>query len=72
MLKVLKAMYGPKDVTELLAAAVTGDILVFPVSNATLGGDPTPGRGKRLVVEYDRDGHVGTESAGENRTLKIR
>ena len=48
---------GGKDVTELVQKMVSKDgTLNFNVSNATMGGDPTPMRYKQLVMDYEFDG----------------
>ncbi|MBR6075003.1 MAG: hypothetical protein IKP87_06840, partial [Victivallales bacterium] len=62
-LVVKKASYeaidgpGGKDVTELLQKLVSKDgTLDVAVTNASLGGDPTPMRYKQLVMDYEFDG----------------
>ncbi len=78
MLKIVSAKYAAKsdetraaDVTALVQKAVDGHSLEFRVSNETLGGDPAPGLGKKLTVEYDRKGEKGTTSASEGRAVRI-
>jgi hypothetical protein len=47
---------GCKDVSELVREAVEGCELHFEVTNDSCGGDPVPGVGKVLVVEYQAPG----------------
>lgn len=76
-LSIKNAQYGSvphnkmADVTSLVVAAVSGDSVRLKVNADTMKGDPAPGRGKRLYVDYTLNGTAGTAEAGERRTLKI-
>lgn len=75
--EVRKATYeaaegrGGADVTEKVKALVQNGKLVMDVTNAVLGGDPTPGRAKRLNLEYIVDGKPQTITVREGEHLEL-
>ena len=76
-LHIIRAVYQSldgkhgKDVTDLLASRVDGDVLVFKVDNAAMGGDPAPNTRKKLVVEYELAGQRLQRSVAENEVWSL-
>jgi len=76
-LTILKATYtardgaGAVDVTEKVSRLIENGALNIEVAPTTLGGDPTPGRVKELVVEYELNGVRGSASAVDFERLVI-
>ncbi|MBI4325728.1 MAG: family 78 glycoside hydrolase catalytic domain [Chloroflexi bacterium] len=74
---ILRASYGTADsdasmdVTAVLAKAVKPDGLRVLVSNDTFGRDPSPGREKRLRVEYELDGRSGAQDVPEGKEMTL-
>lgn len=68
---IRSATYGGKDVTTIVQQAADKFTLELPVNNDTLGGDPTPGKGKTLSVDWSMGAEQGTTTAREGRTLII-
>jgi len=62
---------GKADVTEKVKAMVKDGTLSIRVTNKDLGGDPTPGRVKRLRVEYAVDGKPQVIVVREGGHLEI-
>lgn len=65
-----------RDVTTILRNALTKDgSLRISVDSTSLGGDPAPGRAKRLIIIYRLPGETQTRRAGfdegEMATLKV-
>ena len=74
-LTILKAIYGStevkKDVTARVVGMVKNHCLVVNVDNTTLGGDPSFGKPKQLIVQYELGGKPLSKTAGEGTTLAI-
>jgi hypothetical protein len=55
-LSIREASYGSDDrkrnVTEILKSMISENRLIAKVTNAALGGDPSPGKRKNLVIRY--------------------
>ena len=66
---IIEAKYGFKgtysDVTHLVKDYVLDDSIRMQVTNNSLGGDPAPGRGKKLLVLYEKDGKKYRRSIAE-------
>jgi hypothetical protein len=73
-LKVILARYGANetfaDVTSILAQRIVASRLRIPVSN-DLMPDLCPGTRKKLIVEYEYNGHRHTKTVEETETLSI-
>jgi len=75
-LEIVKAEYGSgatqKDVTEILQKQV-GDLPLVVLENAsynaTFGGDPTPGSGKQLKIQYRINDKAGEISFAEDALI---
>jgi HEAT repeat protein len=77
-LQIVKAAYGAdgvsKDVTSVLqknAGSLPWINLSGRGYNATFGGDPVPGKVKKLTIEYVMDGKQGTASFDENAPILL-
>ena len=74
-LTILKAVYGSdageRNVTALLAGMVKKHGLSVTVTNDTFGGDPSFGKVKQLVVEYELGGKRLKKTVAEKATLSI-
>ncbi len=74
VLVIKKAQYGAGDqwvdVTDKLAAAVSGNVLSVEASN-NLAGDPAHGKVKELRVTYTLGGEEKSAVVPENQTLEI-
>jgi glycosyltransferase involved in cell wall biosynthesis len=69
--EIIKATYGPKDVTSIVKSKCEGDSFIIFANNATFG-DPTPEVRKTLNVTYSLDGVVKEVAAQEKDTLRFR
>ena len=77
-LQIVKAAYGAdgvsKDVTSVLQKSA-GSLPWINLSgrgyNATFGGDPVPGKVKKLTIQYVMDGKQGTASFDENAPILL-
>lgn len=77
-LEILRATYGSgdvqKDVTTPLRKVV-GNVPLIPLPaasyNASFGGDPAPGRPKRLTIQYRIDGTPGEASFEEDAVVLL-
>lgn len=73
--QILQALYGTgdhfRDVTDRVAALVSGQQLQFTVSNSALGGDPAEGKPKQLRVIYLWQGIRYEAITPEKGTLSI-
>lgn len=75
-LEILRATYGAgdvqKDVTTPLRK-VAGNVPLIPLPaasyNASFGGDPAPGKPKRLAIQYRLDGVLGEASFAEDAAI---
>ena len=74
-LKILHAVYGAKgaekDVTAIVSGLVRKEGLAMTVNSGTLGGDPAPGKAKKLSVEYQLDGKLLHKTAAEASAISI-
>jgi len=77
-LEILRATYGAgdvqKDVTTPLRKVVGNTPLIpLPAAgyNASFGGDPAPGKAKRLTIQYKLDGTPGEASFAEDATILL-
>ena len=68
-IRIIKAKYGVRgvysDVTHLVKNYVLEDSIHMQVTNNNLGGDPAPGRGKKLLVLYEKEGQKYRRSIAE-------
>ena len=62
---------GQYDVTDIVAAAVKDGRVSLKVGNEIMGGDPAPGKGKSLRVEYRLGGKEETTVVSENGMLEL-
>jgi HEAT repeat protein len=77
-LQIVKAEYGAdgvgKDVTEVVQKNA-GSLAWINLSgrgyNAAFGGDPVPGKVKKLTIQYVMDGKQGTASFDENAPILL-
>jgi len=73
--KIIKAIYGtadnPVDVTPELTSQIKGNRIDTFVTNELLGGDPAPGVGKNLDVEYISHGRVCKKKARERARIQL-
>jgi hypothetical protein len=77
-LEILRATYGAgevqKDVTTPLRK-VAGNVPLIPLPaatyNASFGGDPAPGKAKRLSIQYRLDGQPGEASFAEDAVIVL-
>jgi len=74
-LVICAATYGAQDktndVSQILTSKVRGGKLELLVSNDNLGGDPIPGVGKKLQVEYIHSGKRHSATVNERKTLVL-
>lgn len=74
-LRIIRAEYGSgwrkADVTARLNSEIRRGWINIPVTNDTMGGDPTPGKKKRLKVEYEYRGHRRNVVVHEGDTLEL-
>jgi len=72
---IFRAYYGVQgrtvNVTDLLRSRQQGDSLSFVVTNGALGGDPSPGYDKVLIVVYRYQGTETATAVREGNTLTI-
>jgi len=69
-MKIIKATYGGKDCTEVVAGKVRGNSLILHSNNSIIG-DPSVGTVKYLNVEAEIDGRVVKESVKEGGLLVL-
>ena len=60
---------GSADVTARIVGMIKDGRQTIAAGNSEMGGDPAPGKVKRLLVEYTLNGISGTATVGENETL---
>jgi alpha-L-rhamnosidase len=74
-LAILSATYGSdtarKNVTSLLSGMVKNHCLSVKADNTVLGGDPSFGKVKQLLVEYELGGKRLKKTVAEGSTLSI-
>lgn len=69
-MKIIKATYGSKDVTDIVKSKINNNTLIIKASNS-LFGDPQVGKLKHLNVEIEINGSIETHSAVENTYLYL-
>lgn len=69
-MNILKATYGDKDVTDIIASRVKKNNLVIQASNSIFG-DPQCGVFKKLNISIDQDGSIKEYSCNENEYICI-
>jgi len=69
-MKIIKAIYGSKDVTNQVNALMRNDRLDITAGNS-LFGDPAVGTVKHLVVDFEIDGLRYTRSAREGEQMNV-
>lgn len=74
-LQINRAVYGwenhTADVTSRLNQQVQGDRLSLRVSDENMGGDPAPGHGKTLTVQYTIDGRASNSTVKQDDMLYL-
>jgi hypothetical protein len=66
MIKVIKAIYGGKDVKDIIERRyILNNIIKVAVNNESFGGDPMFGVYKTLDIEIDHDGKLISYKANE-------
>ena len=76
-LRIVKAQYGMvegnrlADVTNLLQSRITGDRLMIPVDNNSMGGDPARGADKTLYIVYEMNGQHMEKKVPEGQQLAL-
>ncbi len=66
MIKIIKAIYGGKDVKDIIESRyIQNDTIQISVNNDSFGGDPMVGISKTLDIELDHDGQIIIYSANE-------
>jgi Domain of unknown function (DUF3395) len=76
-LRIMSANYVPlvgaggRNVTSRLQSMVRNNRINIIADNQTMGGDPAPGRSKKLTVTYQYQGRVNNIDVGENGRLSI-
>jgi|688.fasta_scaffold236760_3 hypothetical protein len=69
-MKILKATYGDKDVTDIVTSKVNNDNLIIQASNSIFG-DPCVGKIKKLIIDIEIDGVSEQHSIQENSFIKL-
>ena len=69
-MKIIKATYGNKDVTNQVNGVIRNDRLDMMVGNGPFG-DPMPGTVKTLVVDFEINGRQYTNSVEEGEQINI-
>ncbi len=73
--RIIEAHYGlltdKIDVTEKLNTLISNDSLSFVGDNATAGGDPLPGTGKKWIIKYINNGSINQKEFNENSTINL-
>ena len=74
-LTILHAAWGSEgeeeDVTPVVAGLVKNNALSVKADAATFGHDPSPGKKKRLRVEYEQEGRRLKKGVGESSLLNL-
>lgn len=76
-LVINKAIYGTedgstnRDVTSLLQKQIKENRISFAAQNRSLGGDPSNGKRKHLVVDYVYNGKTNKVTIAENQTFSV-
>ena len=66
MIKVIKAIYGGKDVKDIIESRyIQNDTIRISINNESFDGDPMVGSVKTLDIELDHDGKIVTYVANE-------
>jgi hypothetical protein len=69
-MKILKATYGDKDVTDIVRSKINNNSLFIQASNSIFG-DPCVGKLKQLTVDIEADGAIEQHSIQENSFIKL-
>lgn len=69
-MKIIKATYGDKDVTDIVTSKVNNDNLIIQASNSIFG-DPCVGKIKKLIIDIEIDGVSEQHSIQENSFIKL-
>ena len=69
-MKIIKATYGDKDVTDIVMSRAKDDNLVIQASNSIFG-DPCVGKIKKLIIDVEFDGASEQYSIPENSFIKL-
>jgi hypothetical protein len=69
-MKILKATYGDKDVTDIVRSNTNNNILFIQASNSIFG-DPCVGKLKHLILNIEVDGVLEQHSVQENYFIKL-
>lgn len=67
--KILKADYGGKDVSEILSTAIARQKLPLKINNETMGGDPSPKTPKLLTLSYEYSGEQNSSEIKEGESF---
>lgn len=74
-LQIDRAIYGSNyrtvDVTTRLTSQIQGNQLNLQVDSDSMGGDPAPGRDKRLTVDYAVNGQKNQIVVNDGDTLRL-
>lgn len=70
MIKIIKATYGPKDITDIITSKIWSDKLVLKVNN-DICGDTNVGVVKWLEIEYENDGEIVKDKWPENTICSL-
>lgn len=74
-LQIDRATYGSSyrnvDVTTRLSGLVQGNQIHLQVNSDTMGGDPAPGRAKKLTVQYAVNGQKNEIVVNDGDTLRL-
>ena len=68
--KIIKATYGPADVTEKAKQLYNSGTLIIIANNDTFG-DPAPGIQKWLEIQYEYDGESCSKRVPEWYTIAL-
>lgn len=69
-MKIIKAIYGDKDVTDIVTSRVKNNSLVIQASNSIFG-DPCVGKIKHLIIDIEIDGVSEQYSVQENSFITL-
>jgi hypothetical protein len=69
-MKILKATYGDKDVTDAVRSKINNNNLFIQASNSIFG-DPCVGKLKHLILDIEVDGVFEQHSVEENSFIKL-
>jgi hypothetical protein len=71
--QIIQAMYGSKDITDVVCSKVEDGAFVFKAENSLAGSDPNQGSAKQLsVLFWRRDGRIGVATCMEGGSITLR